>query len=263
MVNLRPGQNRSTKQASNGSDRNSHQHLIELRRVVKAYETAAGPFIALRDITMQIDAGEFVAVVGKSGSGKTTLTNMITGIDRPTSGEIVVGDTPVHRLSEGQVTAWRGRYIGLVFQFYQLLPTLTVVEHVMLPTDFCHTCSMLEGYQRAIHLLDQVGIARHAHKLPAAISGGEQQRVAIARALANDPPIVVADEPTGNLDTQTAETILQLFEHLVRVGKTVLLVTHDIDLASRASRILTLIDGRIVEGLKIEQVVSHPRAGGR
>jgi putative ABC transport system ATP-binding protein len=206
---------------------------------------------------MQVDAGEFVAVVGKSGSGKTTLTNMITGIDRPTSGEIVVGDTLVHRLNEGQVAAWRGRHIGLVFQFYQLLPTLTVVENVMLPMDFCCTYSVQDGYKRAIHLLDQVGIAGHARKLPSAISGGEQQRVAIARALANDPPIVIADEPTGNLDSQTAETIVQLFANLVKQRKTVLLVTHDIDLASRAARILTLTDGKIIEGLECSRTAKY------
>jgi len=244
---LRP--NRFTKRAPNGFYRHSSKYLIELRHVVKTYESGAGKFTALRDINIQVDAGEFVAVVGKSGSGKTTLTNMITGIDRPTSGEIVVGDTLVHRLNEGQIAAWRGRHIGLVFQFYQLLPTLTVVENVMLPMDFCHTYSMHEGFKRAMHLLDQVDLAGHAHKLPSAISGGEQQRVAIARALANDPPVVIADEPTGNLDSQTAETIIQLFANLVKQGKTVLLVTHDIDLARRAARILTLTDGKIVEGL--------------
>jgi putative ABC transport system ATP-binding protein len=242
---------------SNGFRRNDHKHLIELRHVVKIYESAAGSFTALRDINMQVDAGEFVAVVGKSGSGKTTLTNMITGIDRPTAGEIVVGGVPVHRLNEGQIAAWRGRYIGLVFQFYQLLPTLSVVENVMLPMDFCNTYSVQEGYKRAMQLLGQVGLARHAHKLPSAISGGEQQRVAIARALANDPAIVIADEPTGNLDSQTAETIVQLFEHLVKRGKTVLLVTHDHDLARRANRLLTLIDGKIVEGLKGSHAVSR------
>jgi putative ABC transport system ATP-binding protein len=253
MVNRWLRQNRSTKKAPNGFHRNGHKHLIELRHVAKAYESEAGKFTVLRDVNMHVDTSEFVAVVGKSGSGKTTLTNMITGIDRPTSGEIMVGDTLVHRLNEGQIAAWRGRHIGLVFQFYQLLPTLTVVENVMLPMDFCHMYSVQEGCKRAMHLLDQVGLAGHARKLPSAISGGEQQRVAIARALANDPPIVVADEPTGNLDSQTSETIVQLFESLVEQGKTVLLVTHDIDLARRATRIITLTDGKIIEGVKSSQ----------
>ncbi len=249
MVNLWLRQNRSTMRASNGSHRNGSKHLIELRHVVKAYQSTVETLTVLRDINMQVNTGEFVAVVGKSGSGKTTLTNMITGIDRLTSGEIVVGDTPVHRLTEGQISMWRGRHIGLVFQFYQLLPTLTVVENVMLPMDFCRMYSIQESHKRAMHLLDQVGLAGHALKLPSAISGGEQQRVAIARALANDPPIIIADEPTGNLDSQTAETVIQLFENLVKQGKTVLLVTHDIDLARRATCIFTLTDGEIVEGL--------------
>lgn len=180
---------------------------------------------------------------------------MITGIDRPTSGMIVVDNTPVHRLNESQVTAWRGRHIGLVFQFYQLVPMLTLVENVMLPMDFCITYSVQEGYLRAIHLLEQVDLAGHARKLPSAISGVEQQRVAIARALANDPPIVVADEPTGNLDSHTSETVVRLFENLIEQGKTVLIVTDDIDLARRATRILTLTltDGKIVKGLKSSQ----------
>ncbi len=257
MIRRWSGQNRLMKREPNDFHRNGYKYLIELRHVVKAYESVAEKLTVLRDINLQVDAGEFVAVVGKSGSGKTTLTNMITGIDRPTSGEIVVANTPVHRLTEGQVTAWRGRHIGLVFQFYQLLPTLTVVENVMLPMDFCHTYSVHEGFKRAMHLLDQVELAGHAHKLPSAVSGGEQQRVAIARALANDPPIVIADEPTGNLDSQTAETIIQLFASLVKQGKTVLLVTHDIDLARRAARILTLIDGKIVEGLESSRTARY------
>ncbi len=230
-------------------DRSGNEPLIDLRNVVKTFETAAGSFTALKGVNLRVDAGEFVAVVGKSGSGKSTLINMITGIDRPTSGEVIVGNTPLNCLREGPLATWRGKNVGVVFQFFQLLPTLTAVENVMLPMDFCHTYIGRERRQRALHLLEQVGMADHAHKLPFAISGGQQQRVAIARALATDPPIVVADEPTGNLDSATAETIFQLFEQLVTRGKTILMVTHDDDLATRAGRAVRVADGQIVEEL--------------
>jgi ABC-type lipoprotein export system ATPase subunit len=215
--------------------------------VVKTYETAAGTFTALKDVDLQVDTGEFVAVIGKSGSGKSTLINMITGIDRPTSGEVLVGDTAVHRLKEGRMAVWRGRNMGVVFQFFQLLPTLTVIENIMLPMDFCNMYSMRERRERALHLLEQVEMADHAHKLPTAISGGQQQRVAIARALANDPPIIVADEPTGNLDSKTAESVFRLFGDLVDEGKTILMVTHDHDLARRVTRTVILSDGEVIE----------------
>lgn len=236
------------KNSTNSRYKPGNEHLIELRQVVKTYEGAAGTFVALKGIDLQVDPGEFVAVVGKSGSGKSTLINMITGIDRPTSGEVLVGDTAVHRLSEGQIAVWRGRNIGVVFQFFQLLPTLTVVENVMLPMDFCNMYSMGEREERAMRLLEQVEVADHARKLPTAISGGQQQRVAIARALANDPPILVADEPTGNLDSVTAVSIFNLFGELVTGGKTILMVTHDLDLAQRVTRTVTLADGEIVDG---------------
>ena len=232
-----------------GHDQSGNKHLIELRDVVKTFDTAAGNFTALKGVNLQVDAGEFVAVVGKSGSGKSTLINMITGIDRPTSGQVIVGNTVLHTLREGQLATWRGRSVGVVFQFFQLLPTLTAVENVMLPMDFCNTYTSRERGRRALHLLEQVGMAEQAHKLPLALSGGQQQRVAIARALATDPPIVVADEPTGNLDSATAETICQLFEQLVARGKTVLMVTHDDDLARRAGRAVRVGDGQIVEEL--------------
>lgn len=238
--------NKNSNGAANGHYRHGNAHLIELQQVNKVYETSAGPFAALKNINLQVDYGEFVAVIGKSGSGKSTLINMITGIDRPTSGQVLVGDTAVHKLNEGQIAVWRGRTIGVIFQFFQLLPTLTAVENIMLPMDFCDLYSMGARYERAIGLLAQVGLAEHAHKLPSALSGGEQQRVAIARALANDPPILAADEPTGNLDSQTAETIIQLFDQLVRQGKTILMVTHDLDLTQRAGHVLTLADGEIV-----------------
>ena len=232
------------------------QHLIDLRRVVKSYATAAGEFTALRGINLQVDAGEFVAVVGKSGSGKSTLSNMITGIDRPTRGEVVISGTPVHTLRENQIASWRGRTIGVVFQFFQLLPTLTVLENVMLPMDFCHLYSRRERHERAVHLLEQVEMTPHMHKLPTAISGGQQQRAAIARALANDPPIIVADEPTGNLDSRTADAVFTLFARLVDEGKTILMVTHDDDLANRVTRTVTIADGTIVED-RIHAVVAE------
>jgi ABC-type lipoprotein export system ATPase subunit len=226
---------------------NGGQHLIHLRGVEKTYRTAAGGFTALRGIDLEVDPGEFVAVIGKSGSGKSTLINMITGIDRPTLGEVWVNGTGVHKLNEGQLAAWRGRSVGLIFQFFQLLPTLTVVENVLLPMDFCNMYERKERPDRAMHLLEQMELADQAHKMPATLSGGQQQRVAIARALANDPPIVVADEPTGNLDSKTATSVFALFERLVSEGKTILMVTHDRDLAERVSRTVIISDGEIIE----------------
>jgi ABC-type lipoprotein export system ATPase subunit len=229
-----------------GVYRNGNTTLIELRNVTKTFETAAGPFIALDNITLNADRGEFVAIIGKSGSGKSTLMNMISGIDRPTSGEVFIGDTAVHTLNESEMAVWRGRNVGIVFQFFQLLPALSLVENVMLPMDFCNMYTPRERRERAMMLLDQVGMADQAYKLPAAISGGQQQRVAIARALANDPPIILADEPTGNLDSKTAQQVFALFESLVDQGKTILMVTHDSDMARRVSRAVIIADGRIV-----------------
>ena len=244
--------NGSQEEPSQRAYKNGNTHLIECQRLVKTYQTAAGPFPALKDIDLQVDHGEFVAVIGKSGSGKSTLINMITGIDRPTSGKVLVGDTSIGGLSEGKLAEWRGRTIGVIFQFFQLLPTLTVIENVMLPMDFCHMYTMRERRERAMHLLDQVGVAPHAYKLPSAVSGGEQQRVAIARALANDPPILAADEPTGNLDSKTADAVFRLFEDLVDQGKTILMVTHDRDLSKRASRTVMLSDGEIIEEFLVQ-----------
>jgi putative ABC transport system ATP-binding protein len=220
--------------------------LIELRQVSKAYVVAAGKFLALKDVDMQADAGEFVAVVGKSGSGKSTLINMITGIDTPTSGEVFVAATPVHELDQEQLAVWRGRNVGVVFQFFQLLPTLTIAENIILPMDFCNTFPVSERRARALSLLEKVGIVEQADKLPSDLSGGQQQRAAIARALANDPPLVVADEPTGNLDSATSEAVMQLFANLAADGKTVLMVTHERDLTRYFTRSITLADGVIV-----------------
>jgi putative ABC transport system ATP-binding protein len=220
--------------------------MIELRAVVKQYETAAGAYTALKGIDLSVARGEFVAVVGKSGSGKSTLINMVTGIDRPTSGAVEVAATDLVRLDEGRLAEWRGRNLGIIFQFFQLLPTLTVAENVMLPMDFCDLGTARERRARAAALLERMELAEQAHKLPAALSGGQQQRVAIARALANDPGLIVADEPTGNLDSRTAESIFGLFEELVAQGKTVVMVTHDNDLARRAGRAVVVADGEIV-----------------
>jgi ABC-type lipoprotein export system ATPase subunit len=222
------------------------KNLIDLRGVVKTFVTDAGDFTALKGIDLTIERGEFVGVIGKSGSGKSTLINMITGIDRPTEGEIYVGGTAVHLMDEGRMAQWRGRTIGIVFQFFQLLPTLTVIENVMLPMDFCNTYDGREREERARMLLDLMEVSEYADKLPTEISGGEQQRVAIARALANDPPILVADEPTGNLDSRTAEHIFRLFETLAAEGKTVLMVTHDDDQAKRVDRTMIIADGQLV-----------------
>ncbi len=228
-----------------GHYRHGNRHLIELRRVVKTFETAAGKFTVLKGVDVNVDQGEFVAVIGKSGSGKSTLVNMITGIDRPTSGEVLVGDTAIHTLGESKMAVWRGRNLGIIFQFFQLLPTLSLIENVMLPMDFCNMFSSSERRKRALQLLEQVDMAEHAHKLPSAVSGGQAQRVAIARALANDPPILVADEPTGSLDSKTAGAVFELFEDLISQGKTIVMVTHDNDLARRASRAVIVVDGQV------------------
>lgn len=220
--------------------------LIRLDQVVKAYQTPAGEFLALRGIDLTIGVGEFVSVMGRSGSGKSTLINMITGIDRPTSGEIYVGNTAIHKLDEGPMAEWRGRTVGIIFQFFQLLPMLTCVENVMLPMDFCNMFKPSEREARALYLLDQVEMADQAYKLPNEVSGGQQQRVAIARALANDPPLLVADEPTGNLDSRTADAVFHLFERMVDQGKTILMVTHDEEMAHRVRRTITIADGLIV-----------------
>jgi putative ABC transport system ATP-binding protein len=235
----------------NGKDETgTAQALIDLNGVVKSYKTPAGEFQALKGVDLKIEGGEFVAVVGKSGSGKSTLSNMITGIDRPTQGEVIVAGTEVHKLRESQIAGWRGRNIGVVFQFFQLLPTLTVLENVMLPMDFCNMYSSRQRKERAMDLLAQVDMSDHVHKLPTALSGGQQQRVAIARSLANDPAIVVADEPTGNLDSRTADAVFHLFERLVEGGKTIVMVTHDEDLARSVSRAVTIADGQIASDVR-------------
>jgi putative ABC transport system ATP-binding protein len=222
--------------------------LIDLRSVVKTYATPAGDFHALRGIDLQINPGEFVAVIGKSGSGKSTLSNMITGIDRPSKGEVVIAGTPVHTLSEGQIASWRGRTIGVVFQFFQLLPSLTVMENVLLPMDFCNIGVERERRARAMELLALVEMEDQAHKLPTALSGGQQQRVAIARALVNDPGIVMGDEPTGDLDTATSAEIVEMMRRVnSESGTTFLIVTHNPEVAAACDRTVRMRDGVVVD----------------
>ncbi|OGP63739.1 MAG: ABC transporter ATP-binding protein [Deltaproteobacteria bacterium RBG_13_53_10] len=221
-------------------------YLILIKQVTKTFESKAGVFTALRQVNLDIKGGEFVTIIGKSGSGKSTLLNIVAGIDRPTSGEVIVSGTSVHTLNESQTAVWRGKTIGVVFQFFQLLPTLTVIENVMLPMDFCRTYPFQERQPRAMKLLERVGMTEHAGKLPSTLSGGEQQRVAFCRALANDPPIIVADEPTGNLDSQTAEKVMGLFGGLARDGKTVIMVTHERNNTPGAARKIVLNDGAIM-----------------
>jgi putative ABC transport system ATP-binding protein len=236
--------------------------IIRLRNVTKVYPTAADDLTALENITADVASGEFLGVIGKSGAGKSTLVNVITGVDRLTSGEIWVNDVPVHELTdarhprEDQVAHWRGRTVGVVYQSFELLPSLSLLDNVMLPMDFCGLYHPRTSPRRALDLLTQVGLRDHVDKPPSKISGGQQQRVAIARALANDPPLIVADEPTGNLDSTTADEIFALFEGLVAQGKTILMVTHDEELAGRMSRVLWLADGRIVH-----QTSSHIHTG--
>jgi putative ABC transport system ATP-binding protein len=221
-------------------------HAIRIRDAVKAYPSSAGDFVALDGLSLEVPQGEFVAVVGRSGSGKTTLLNLLAGIDRPTSGTVHVAGADLDSLTESGLATWRGRNVGLVFQFFQLLPTLTVIENVMLPMDFAKTIPVGERRDRAQRLLDRVGIGDQADKMPATLSGGQQQRAAIARALANDPPLVLADEPTGNLDSATAGAVLELFADLNAEGRTIVVVTHERDIRSIVGREVTLTDGRIV-----------------
>ncbi len=231
--------------------------IIELRDVTKVYSTAAGEFPALKNINLQVQAGEFLGVIGKSGAGKSTLLNMITGVDHLTSGEVLIHHTDsisIHKMAEDEIALWRGQTLGIVFQSFQLLPMLNLIENITLPMDLCGNFHPKDSRKRALELLRLVEIEEHAEKLPALISGGQQQRVAIARALANDPPILIADEPTGSLDSVTADHIFEVFEHLVTErGKTIVMVTHDQSLASRFSRTLRIVDGELEPDTKSEQ----------
>ncbi len=228
-----------------------NDNLIRLESVEKVFKTKAGPFTALRGVDLRIQEGEFVAIVGPSGSGKSTLINMMTGIDRPTTGEVHVAGERLTGLSENKVAKWRGRNVGVVFQFFQLLPTLTVFENVMMPMLYGGTYKG-QRRERAMEMLDLVQVPETADKYPSQISGGQQQRAAIARALVNDPKLIVGDEPTGNLDTISAGLVLELFENLVRQGKTIVMVTHDRDLAGRIPRVEEVRDGRIVDAGEVD-----------
>jgi putative ABC transport system ATP-binding protein len=224
---------------------NSDAGLVDLRDVIKTYRSSAGTFTALKGVDLKVDFGAFVSIIGKSGSGKSTLINVITGIDKPTSGEVIVDKIPIHKFNEEQIAIWRGRSVGVIFQFFQLLPTLTAVENILLAMDYGIHYSRTERPEQAMHLLELVGMAEYAHRLPSSLSGGQQQCIAIARALANNPVLLTADEPTGNLDSKSTEMVFRLFETLADSGKTILMVTHDNELAERAQRTIRLVDGRI------------------
>ena len=224
--------------------------MIQLRLITKTFETPAGAFCALRGVDLDIRPGEYTAIVGRSGSGKSTLLNLMSGIDRPSAGTVEVGGAALNGLSNDRLAAWRGRAVGIVFQFFQLLPTLTAAENVMLPMDFAGTLPPAERRRRALELLARVDVPEQADKLPATLSGGEQQRVAIARALANDPPLILADEPTGNLDSATGEDIMRLFGRLHSEGHTIVLVTHDAEVAAHAKRTIHIRDGQIASDVR-------------
>jgi putative ABC transport system ATP-binding protein len=232
-------------------DREQSKTLIELSHVTKSYPVASGAFKALKDVSLRIDSRQLVAITGKSGSGKSTLLNIVTGIDRPTQGSILINGIQVDKLSESELASWRGKNVGVVFQFFQLLPTLTIIENVMLPMDFCNTYPKKDRRERALSLLQMVDIQEQADKFPSTLSGGQQQRVAIARALANDPPLIVADEPTGNLDSQTATAIFELFAKLASSGKTVVVVTHEREFSSYFENTINIADGVIVHAVAV------------
>ncbi len=225
---------------NNGADR-----VVRVIEVVKSFPVGDGEVTVLKGISFDVTVGEFVSIVGPSGNGKSTLLNMITGIDRPTGGQVIVTGQEVNRMSENRLAAWRGKHVGIIFQFFQMLPSLSLLQNVILPMDLANKYSSRERGERAMHLLELVGLSDQAHKLPGMVSGGQQQRAAIARALANDPDLIVADEPTGNLDSRNSGDVFDLFGRLVEQGKTLLMVTHDKELARRVPRVVEIIDGRI------------------
>jgi putative ABC transport system ATP-binding protein len=231
---------------SNGNGHNNgYNNIIQVKDVVKNFKVGDGEVTILKGISFDVKPGEFVSIVGPSGNGKSTLLNMITGIDRPSAGQVVVTGREVHKMSENQLASWRGENVGIIFQFFQMLPALSLLQNVILPMDFANKYSSKERRERAMDLLETVGLADQAEKLPSMVSGGQQQRAAIARALANDPPLLVADEPTGNLDTRTAGDVFELFSKLVDQGKTMIMVTHDKELAKRVPRVVEITNGKI------------------
>ncbi len=238
--------------SNNSLQATENNSIIDVRQVIKRFPVGDDEITVLRGISFTVKPGEFMSIVGPSGNGKSTLLNMITGIDHPSEGKVIVTGQPVHTMSENQLAAWRGVKMGIIFQFFQLLPALNLLQNVVLPMDFVKTLTPKQRRERALHLLDTVGLADQAKKLPAQVSGGQQQRAAIARALANDPPLLVADEPTGNLDTKTSEDVFQLFSDLVAQGKTMLMVTHSRSLAARLPRTIEIRDGLIYQDTKRE-----------
>ena len=246
---------------SSSREHYNEKPAIVLRNVQKVYENAAGKFVALKSINLQLNYGQFISIVGKSGCGKSTLLNMITGIDHPTAGDVIIGDEHIYKMSESKRALWRGKNMGVVFQFFQLLPTLTLLENTMLPMDYCNLYPFYERPDRAMELLKMVGLEDQAHKLPTAVSSGQQQSAAIARALATDPSIILADEPTGNLDSRAADNVLNLFENLAKRGKTVLIVTHDPSITQRTDQTIILSDGEIIDQTVARALpfLSHPQ----
>jgi putative ABC transport system ATP-binding protein len=229
----------------NGNGHNSYDKIIEVKDVIKNFKVGDGEVTILKGISFDVKPGEFVSVVGPSGNGKSTLLNMITGIDRPSAGQVVVTGREVHKMSENKLASWRGEHVGIIFQFFQMLPALSLLQNVILPMDFANKYTPKERRERALELLETVGLADQAEKLPSMVSGGQQQRAAIARALANDPPLLVGDEPTGNLDTRTAADVFDLFSKLVEQGKTMIMVTHDKEMAKRVPRVVEITNGKI------------------
>jgi putative ABC transport system ATP-binding protein len=239
------GQNNQIVQGNAQSNEQPAESIVQVVDVIKSFPLGGGEITILKGISFDVSRGEFVSIVGPSGNGKSTLLNMITGIDRPTGGQVIVTGRQVHKMSENQLASWRGERVGIVFQFFQMLPSLSLLQNIMLPMDLARKYSPRQRRERAMSLLETVSLADQAHKLPGMVSGGQQQRAAIARALANDPDLLIADEPTGNLDTRTAGDIFDLFSELVAQGKTLLMVTHDKELARRVPRVVEIIDGKI------------------
>ncbi len=237
---------------------NGKQPIVEIKDLVKKFRVGSSDVTILKGISFQVKPGEFLSIVGPSGNGKSTLLNMITGIDRPSSGEIVVTGQRVHQMSEDRLAAWRGEHVGIIFQFFQMLPALSLLQNVILPMDLAGKYRPRERRERAAHLLEIVGLADQMSKLPNAVSGGQQQRAAIARALANDPALLVADEPTGNLDSHTSHDVFDLFNAVVAQGKTLLMVTHDKELAQQVPRVVEILDGRITR----DEYIGHPSWAG-
>lgn len=246
--------------SKNGNGRNNNnQPIVALKNITKSFPVGSNEVTVLHDISLDIHKGEFVSIVGPSGNGKSTLLNMITGIDRPSGGRVIVTGREIHAMSENELAKWRGQEVGIIFQFFQMLPSLSLLQNVVLPMEFAKKYNASERRDRAMYLLEMVGLDDQANKLPGMVSGGQQQRAAIARALATDPPLLVADEPTGNLDTVTAQQVFDLFINLVEEqGKTLLMVTHDQELAGRIPRKIEIVNGRITSDQRAHNEIIFP-----